>query len=392
LATKNGQNVKNWAKSLCADLALRPWIAEHWARRAPRQPSKGETWQRITFGVIEFADSVLEIHVITTEQAEHFEPFVPRRGLAGPHRQTLASYLLRRPNLLPEPENLLIGVGEQTQVLCHANWQLSRASALTAVIVHGLAGSSDSPHVVGEAQKAWAAGMNIVRANMRNCGGTETLTPTLYHSGLSSDLGAVVRELITNQGVERMALIGYSMGANLVLKLAGEWAESAPRELRAVAAVSPLMDLAASADALHRGENRLYEWQFVFKLSQLFRRKAKLFPGRYELTRLKGVRSLREFDDRITGPYGGFRDAADYYERARSSRVADKVALPSLVVHSADDPFIRLLPETRAKLAGNPQVRFLETAHGGHCAFLSAPKGYDGRWAERVVVEFLKRF
>lgn len=330
--------------------------------------------------------------MITTPQAEQVEPFVPRRGLAGPHRQTLASYFLRRPNLLAEPENILVQVEEGSRVLCHANWHADRLRALTVLIVHGLAGSSASPQVVGVAQKALDAGMNVVRANMRNCGGTESHTPTLYHSGLSSDVGAMVRELISNHSVGRLALVGYSMGANLVLKLAGELGESAPRELRAVAVVSPLMDLSASADALHLGENRLYEWQFVFKLARLYRRKARMFPGRYDLARLKGIRSLREFDDRITGPYGGFRDAADYYESARSSQFADKISTPTFVIHSADDPFIRLLPDTRTSLATNPNVRFLETARGGHCAFLASPEGYDGRWAEKAVVEFLKRF
>jgi uncharacterized protein len=329
---------------------------------------------------------------LTMESTGNAEPFVPRRGLSGPHRQTLASYFLRRPNDLPEPETRLVEVEIDSRILCHCNWQQSKKSALTVVIVHGLAGSSASPQVVGLASKAWAAGMNVVRMNVRNCGGTETLTPTLYHSGLSSDVGAVVGELILRDACERLALVGHSMGANLILKLAGEWGGAPPREVLAVAAVSPLMDLSASADALHLHENRLYEWQFVFKLTRLFRRKAKLFPERYDMGRLKGIRSLREFDDRIVGPYNGFAGADDYYERARSSRLAEKIAVPTFVIHSADDPFIRLLPETRAKIASNRNLQFLETERGGHCAFLAAPEGYDGRWAERQVVEFLRRF
>jgi predicted alpha/beta-fold hydrolase len=321
-----------------------------------------------------------------------FEPFVPRRGLTGPHRQTLASYFLRRANTLPAPENRLVKVDDDTRLLCHCNWQEAKQSPLTVVIVHGLAGSSASPHVVGLASKAWAAGMNVVRINMRNCGGTETLTPTLYHSGLSADVGAVVRELISRDRCERLALTGYSMGANLVLKLAGEWGEAALPEVRALAVISPLMDLSASSDALHLRENRLYEWQFIFKLSRLFRRKTELFPGRFDTRRLKGIRSLREFDDRIVGPYGGFAGADDYYERARSSRIAQNISVAALIIHSADDPFIRLLPETRAKITANPHIQFLETIGGGHCAFLATPAGYDGRWAERQVVEFLRRF
>lgn len=320
------------------------------------------------------------------------EPFVPRRGLSGPHRQTLASYFLPRANELPVPENRLIEVEAGSRILCHCNWQREKSQALTVVIVHGLAGSSASPHVVGLASKAWAAGMNVVRVNMRNCGGTETLTPTLYHSGLSSDVGAVVRELISRDRCSRLVLAGYSMGANLVLKLAGEWGGVGPRELRAVSVVSPLMDLSASADALHVPANRLYEWQFVFKLSQLLRRKARLFPGRFDTARLEGVRSLREFDDRITGPYGGFTGVDDYYEQARSSRVVGAIAVPTLMIHSSDDPFIRVLAEARARIAANPKIQFLETVRGGHCAFLAAPRGYDGRWAERRVVEFLRQF
>jgi uncharacterized protein len=320
------------------------------------------------------------------------EPFVPRRGLGGPHRQTLASYFLRRAHNLPAPEDRLVEVEKDSRLLCHCNWQASKNSALTVVIVHGLAGSSASPHVVGVARKAWEAGMNVVRINMRNCGGTETLTPTLYHSGLSSDVDAVVRELISQDACDRLALVGYSMGANLVLKLAGEWGAAVPRPIRAVAVVSPLMDLAASADALHRSENRLYERQFVFKLARLFRRKAKLFPERYDAARLKGIRSLREFDDRITGPYSGFENADDYYQRARSSRSVEAIAVPTFVIHSADDPFIRLLPETRVRLLSNPNIQFLETAQGGHCAFLASPDGYDGRWAERRVIQFLCRY
>jgi predicted alpha/beta-fold hydrolase len=319
-------------------------------------------------------------------------PFVPRWGLRGPHRQTLASYFLRRANRLPAPENRLVKVNDDTRLLCHCNWQQAKQSSLTVVIVHGLAGSSASPHVVGLAGKAWVAGMNVVRINMRNCGGSETLTPTLYHSGLSSDVGAVVRELILRDRCERLALTGYSMGANLVLKLAGEWGEAPPREVRALAVISPLTDLSASSDALHLRENRLYEWQFVFKLSRLLRRKAELFPGRFDTRRLKGIRSLREFDDRIVGPYNGFAGADDYYERARSSRCAEKICVPTFIIHSTDDPFIRILPETRAKIAANPNIRFLETERGGHCAFLAAPAGYDGRWAERQVVAFLRQF
>ena len=260
------------------------------------------------------------------------------------------------------------------------------------VLVHGLEGSVESQYIVGTANKAWDAGFNVVRMNMRNCGGSERLAPTLYHSGLSSDVGAVLRTLISEDGLQRVALCGFSMGGNLVLKLVGELGRdgTTPRELIGAVGVSAAMDLGPSADALHLKANRIYELNFVRNLRKSVRRKAELFPGRYDVARLRGVWSIRKFDNEVTAPYSGFRDADDYYYRASAARVLEHINVPTLVLHAADDPFIRVLPETRAKLAANPHVRFVESAHGGHCGFLAEPVGYDGRWAERAVVEFFE--
>ncbi|HLK31547.1 MAG TPA: alpha/beta fold hydrolase, partial [Terriglobales bacterium] len=150
-------------------------------------------------------------------------PFRPRKGLRGAHRQTLASQLLPRRISLPSPETRLFQVEPDVQVLCRCHWQKDRQRSLTVLIVHGLEGSSESQYVLGTAAKALAAGMNAVRMNVRNCGGTEGLGPTLYHSGLSADVGTVARALLADDNLPRLALVGFSMGGNLVLKLAGEW-------------------------------------------------------------------------------------------------------------------------------------------------------------------------
>lgn len=315
------------------------------------------------------------------------ENFVPRRFLRNAHLQTLMGNFLRRENRLPKAEERLFQIEENVQVLCHCHWQSRHETRPTVVIVHGLEGSSLSQYVIGTGSKAWDAGMNVVRMNMRNCGGTEHLTSTLYHSGLSSDVGRVVRTLIEQDKLQRLGLVGYSMGGNLVLKLAGEWGNAAPRELKAVAGISPAADLSASVDAMHLKSNRIYEWKFLLSLMRRYRRKRLLFP---EVYRAPGrlPRTIREFDDVITAPHCGFAGAQDYYDRAAASRVADRIAVPALVVHSTDDPFIRMLPETRAKFLGNPHVTLLETNHGGHCAFLAHPNGYDGRWAERQIIQF----
>jgi predicted alpha/beta-fold hydrolase len=173
-----------------------------------------------------------------------------------------------------------------------------------------------------------------------------------------------------------------------VLKLAGEWGTRKP--LCAVAAVCPAIDLAPGADALHEPLNRAYEWRFLRGLLARYARKAKLFPEIYESRKAIGpVRSIREFDDKIVARYWGFRNADDYYDRAASARVVDKIAVPTLILQAHDDPFIRLLPETRAKLLANPHISLVETRHGGHCAYLSRDPGNDIHWAEATAIRFL---
>ena len=292
----------------------------------------------------------------------------------------------------PAGEARLIAVEPGVQVLCHCHWQAERKNALTVVIVHGLEGSSESEYMLGIAQKGLAAGMNVVRMNQRNCGGTEDLSPTLYHSGRSADVAAVARNLIVNDQIARLGLVGFSMGGNLVLKLAGEWGREGPAQFRAVVAVCPSVDLAASADALHAGRNWIYEQYFLLQLRRRLRTKARLFPKDFDVSRLRGVNTLREFDDKVTAFYCGFEGASDYYARSAAANVVDRIAMPTLILHAANDPFIRILPETRKKIRANPNITYLETEDGGHCSFLADRDGYDGHWAERQVVEFLRQF
>jgi predicted alpha/beta-fold hydrolase len=321
-------------------------------------------------------------------------PFEPRRGLRNPHLQTIIGNYLRRPPFRGETvaEAVEVDPVDGSQVMCHCNWhpERERSHRLTVILVHGLEGSSESRYIRGIAARAWDAGCNVVRMNMRNCGDTDHLTPTLYHSGLSSDVGAVIRHYAAQFHLERVALVGYSMGGNLVLKLAGEWGDKSP--LCAVATVCPAIDLAAGADALHEPANRVYEWHFLRGLMRRYRRKAALYPQVYGSDSVGAIRSLRQFDDKIVAPHCGFRDADDYYYRAASARVVDKIMVPTLILRAVDDPFVRMTPETRAKLMENPQVLLVETAHGGHCAYLSRDPGEDIHWAEASIVRYLMRF
>jgi uncharacterized protein len=308
--------------------------------------------------------------------------------------QTLAAFFLSRRFALPAAEPRLIEVEPGVPVLCHCHWQKDR-KALTLIIVHGLEGSSDSQYMMGIARNGLAAGMNVVRMNQRNCGGMDRCAPTLYNSSRSADVAAVAKSLVASDGIPGFVLIGFSMGGNLVLKLAGEWGSDGPPQFRALAVVCPAVNLAASADALHEPANRIYEYYFLLQLFRRFRRKVKLFPDTFDASRLRGIKTLRDFDERITAHYCGFTGADDYYSRASAVPVIDRIARPALVIHAANDPFVRLLPEAREKIASNRNITYVEAGDGGHCAFFGERDGdaaYDGRWAEREVVGFAKQF
>jgi predicted alpha/beta-fold hydrolase len=326
--------------------------------------------------------------------------FAPRRFLRNGHLQTIAGNFLPRSNALPEPEAHIVQVAPATatraacHVLCHTHWQPKevRRNRLTVLLLHGLEGSSNSQYVIGNANKLWRAGANIIRMNMRNCNGTEHLSPSLYHSGMSGDVRAVAGHFVQAQQLESLALVGYSMGGNLVMKMAGEVTPAGMPQLKAVVGVSPAVDLGPSADALHERQNRLYERRFVRELVKRYRRKAALFPHIYSTERASQVRSIREFDEYLMTPHEGFAGADDYYHRAAAARVVDRIAVPALVLHALDDPFIRMTAETREKLVANPNIALVETQHGGHCAFLATPnptQNNDGYWAETTLLRFL---
>ena len=341
-------------------------------------------------------DSGSDLERAKNRAAAPFSPstFRPRRWLRGGHVQTLAAFFLPRRIELPLGERRLIEVEPGVPVLCHCHWQENRQAALTLIVVHGLEGSSESQYMLGIARTGLAAGMNVVRMNQRNCGGMDHCAPTLYNSSRSADVAMVAQELIKRDGISGFVLVGFSMGGNLVLKLAGEWGSDGPPEFRGVVAVCPAVNLAAGADALHEPANRIYEYYFLLQLFRRFRRKARLFPDAFDASRLRGVKTLREFDHRITAHYCDFAGADDYYARASAGNVIDRIARPTFVIHAANDPFVRILPETRKQITCNPNITYVEADDGGHCAFCGdhgSDTSYDGRWAEREVVQFAKQ-
>jgi len=345
--------------------------------------------------------------------------FRPRRWLANGHLQTIVGNLLSRVDRLPQPQQEIVEVAPATaeiaasKLICLCHWQPDPAHAPTVIIVHGLEGSARSQYVIGNANKFWAAGWNVIRMNMRNCGDSsywdgahsgqhttidpDSLCPTLYHSGLSGDVRAVAQHMVRTHRTLRIAILGYSMGGNMVLKLAGELGENPMPEIHACVAVSPAADLAASADALHRPINRIYERRFLHALERHYLHKVSLFPERYSAAHAYNLHSIRDFDEHITAHYAGFRGAEDYYTRSSASQFIGQISVPTLVLHALDDPFVQLLPQSCTTLHANPNVTFVETQHGGHCAFLAdanpaaGDDGYgDGYWAEWTALRFLQ--
>ncbi|HJN46708.1 MAG: alpha/beta hydrolase [Acidobacteria bacterium] len=292
---------------------------------------------------------------------------------------------------LPRPVPRYFDVASDARVLAHCYWQLAPRRHATLIGLHGLEGSSQAHYMRGLADKAYSAGWNAVMLNQRNCGGTEGLSAGLYHSGLSDDPQAVIRELVDLDRLPAVVVVGYSLGGNVALRLAGDYGQALPPQLRAVAAVSPTIDLGLCVEALERRTNLAYEWNFVRNLKGRMRRKARAWPGRFDLSLLNGVRTVREFDERFTAPYHGFADADDYYYRASSLRLIDRVRAPTLILSAADDPFVPPEQFEEPSILANRCISVEVTRHGGHCGFYAGAKpGFDGYWAEQRVVDFAR--
>jgi predicted alpha/beta-fold hydrolase len=315
--------------------------------------------------------------------------FVPHRLLKSGHAMTIAAAFVPRRFTLPAAEKRLFQVDPYSRLLAHCHWQAGKTlGAPVMVIVHGLEGSSDSNYVLGIAEKAFHHGYHVVRMNQRNCGGTEGLTPTLYNSGMSGDYRAVFEELANGDGFKQIFFAGYSMGGNLVTKMAGEFGDDVPPALRGVCAVCPALDLSACADALERRDNYLYQRHFVAGLMARYARKAKMFPDRYSRNGFAAIRTVRGFDDAITAPCFGYRDAEEYYQAAGAKKVVGQVRVPMLLITAEDDPFVPYVSFVAARVEQNPTIRFLAPQHGGHCAFISNKTGAERFWAEQRIVEF----
>ena len=347
--------------------------------------------------IADLADDQLSQNTVSSLLAEaaaeiNSKPFVPHRLINKGDAQTIGAYLWPARLRLrdgTQDENRLFDVAPDTKVLARCRWQPDRLAHPTLVLWHGMEGSAASAYMLTTAAKAFRAGFNVVRMNMRNCGGTEHLTPTLYHGGLTDDLRAVLDELINEDRLSRIVIAGFSLGGNKVLKLAGEYGDQAPRELKGVCAVSPSINLRAGCDLLMQPRNWIYHQDFLYYLKRRIKAKQRLFPDRYDTTGLRGIRSIEQYDSRYIAPAFGFADVNEYYAKASALPLMCHIRIPTLIIHADDDPFIPVSPLRDPAVTENPYILLVITSRGGHVAFVSTDGLEEDRfWAENRLVDF----
>jgi len=323
------------------------------------------------------------------------KPFNPLRPFTNNHAQTLLGYFYPRRYKLRshlQDKSHLFAIEKDIRLLAHCRWQKDKTNSPTIVLIHGLEGSTASVYMISTAAKAFRAGFNVVRLNMRTCGGTEHLATTVYHSGMYADFLAVINQLIEQDKLNHIYLVGFSMSANMVLHLAGRLRESLPDELKAVCAISPAVDVTASMVELHKRSNKIYHDRFLRSLLTRMRKKYELFPDLYDLSNIHKIKTINDFDEEYTAHHAGYENAGAYYKGVSSFPVLNQIEKPTLIIHAQDDPFIPFAPLLDDSVKNNPNILLLEPERGGHVGFVGSKNGtdYDRFWMEHRIVEFCK--
>jgi len=272
------------------------------------------------------------------------------------------------------------------KVLVHAQRPDGEARG-EIIMVHGLEGSSAAGYARSMAYAALESGYATHRFNMRSCGGTENVALSNYHSGQTSDLLHVVRE-IHKKSPAPVHLVGFSLGGNVVLKLAGELGDHARGLIAAVCGVSVPIDLKACALAIGKPKNFIYEQRFLSRLKGRIRLRNKQAPHIYSLEPLKKIRSIYDFDNLYTGPLFGFGNADNYYGTQSSNQFLAKIRVPALVVQAKDDPLIPFSTYDHPAFRENPFLTLVAIEHGGHLGFIARRR--PRFWLDGVVMEWLK--
>jgi predicted alpha/beta-fold hydrolase len=320
------------------------------------------------------------------------EIFKPAWWCRGAHAQTLFGALFRsklktklnRKRLeLPDGDFLDLDFLETSSTN-------GRKAAPLVVILHGLEGSSQALYVRSLLGTIYSAGWNSVAVNMRMCSGTPNRLKQTYHSGKTEDLEWVLCDLIEREERERIYLVGYSVGGNILLKWLGERGGSVPQEIQKAAAISVPYDLSASVELMDRGFNRLvYTRTLLASLKAKIHVKEKQFPDvvRYDVA--KRSTTFREFDREITAPLNGFRSEVNYWTETSCKDFLKSITVPTLLIHAEDDPFFpgNLFPFDTIR--GSKHLTPLVIPCGGHLGFIAGRWPWKQElWLERRIMEF----
>ena len=307
-------------------------------------------------------------------------PFNPL--FRSPHLLTiLGNFWPRRYDVEKFPmQQRLIRTDPDTQVLVQTQFPAGPARA-EVVLLHGLEGSGEAGYIRSMAWDTLHAGFIAHRFHMRTCGGTAHLCKTLYHAGLTSDLRVFLEQLrLEGRGLP-VFLIGFSLGGNVALKLAGEEGEAGSL-ISGVCAISTPIDLAAGVRRIGEVDNILYHRRFVKRM-----RKRLFSSGRFSREELEGARSLYEIDDRITAPSFGFQSADHYYATQSAQNFLHRIAVPTLLLQSRDDTFIPFRIFDHPAIRSNPHLTLLATDYGGHLGFLA--RGGPRFWMDEAAISFI---
>jgi len=300
------------------------------------------------------------------------------------HLATIAANFWKRPLLDAPAQPTVFDPEPGVQVMAMTQTPAQIRGDL--IILHGLEGSHESGYMRSLAHAALSRGYRTHRLNMRGCGGTEKLSQTLYHAGLTSDLRFIL-EQFQREGRGPVYVVGFSLGGNVVLKLLGELGDTAL--VAGAAAVSTPIDLEACCRRMMERQNRLYESRFVSRLKLRYQERHRLHPEHFRphqdrLAALEQVRTVMDFDDQITAPYFGFGTAARYYALQSSGQYLPAIRVPTLVVQAKDDP---LIPFTVYQRYDWPApLQLLATEHGGHVGFLA--KENPRFWVDQAIPAF----
>jgi predicted alpha/beta-fold hydrolase len=313
-------------------------------------------------------------------------PFDPFPFLDGPHYQTIINSMY---NLFFEPDSTqkLVSLPDgdkiSLEVTTPKNW---KNTDLTVLLVHGLCGSHKVPNLIRMAKKLESLHIRAIRFNMRGCGSGRGLAKEGYHGGSSEDLFEAIKVLKKETPESPIILIGFSLGGNIVLKLAGELGSVASQFLKEVIAISPPVDLYSSILMLGNTSNAMYERYFYRMLrSDIMYREKKFNLPKSDLPRdLK----LYEFDQIYTAPRCGFKDVLDYYERCSAISFIEQVDLPCKILTAQDDPIVSSCSLDGYTLSSD--VHVFKTQKGGHFGYLGNPKDEKGfHWLDSLLLDWI---